>query len=284
MPIYKGVDLVNNAPKFVAMSLNKGSGRTNQSANNDALYANSTINAFVNTQTIGVMAATPTKMANTTGEGSKVTAPGWNLRRVGQGPIVTVVVANGALFANGSTLKISGGTSDATVVLTTNATGNLVSAAVNTGAAGIFSNNSSLVYAFQREKLLKNLTVTGGSGYDNTDTIRVSNATVNATATLVTNSIGGFGNVDITLTNVGLFANTKANTDVVIAVLAANGGASNGSSATLLANLQASTGGAANVSVLGGRAGRVHYECLVEMSSLQSNNTASSANSILPEA
>jgi len=87
------------------------------------------------------------------------------------------------------------------------------------------------------EKFLNNINVTGATGYHNTNFIVVSNATMNAIATFTTNAAGQFGNTDIVVRNVGRFAPAQINTDAKFTVYAANGAASNGTGATLVANL-----------------------------------------------
>lgn len=90
--------------------------------------------------------------------------------------------------------------------------------------------------------------VAGGTGYANTDTIRVTatgTGSVNATATLTTNSTGGITAVTITNTGVGF---TTANPTVTITTSA-------GTSANVVATA-------------GGRAGRVSYETLVAMGTI----------------
>ena len=88
---------------------------------------------------------------------------------------------------------------------------------------------------------LASITVTGGSGYSNTDNIVVSNSTyVNATASITTNSTGGFQNSGIIITNVGLF--NSPNTALAnIAVANSTGGVSTGSGASLTIALNTAT-------------------------------------------
>lgn len=110
------------------------------------------------------------------------------------------------------------------------------------------------------------ITVTaGGTGYSNTDTLRVNNsavainssAQVNCTATIVTNSTGGI--VSATITGAGKgYPNTSV---ITTSALASGGGASAGSGATF-------------TYTLGGRAGRVHTETLVAMGSMTSNGSS----------
>lgn len=267
-------------PKFTAQVLAKGSGKAARVTNTAAIANNSTPNAYINTEAVGVFALTTVKHANTSSESSAKgrIATGWNLRRAYQGPVLTLNANGGANFANGETVLLSNGTSNGTANLTTNATGNLVSATVRPGQGGLFTNAGVVAVTFMREKHLSTITVTGGSGYSNTDTIRASNGVVNGSATIVTDGSGVFVNGGITLTNVGIWGNTQTNTQVVFTVLAANGAASNGSGATLVANLSTSTTGTCNVATMGGRAGRVHYECLVAFGN---NLVDASSNTVL---
>jgi len=105
----------------------------------------------------------------------------------------------------------------------------------------------------------------GGTGYSNTDTIRLSSsasyvntsAQVNCTATIVTNTTGGIASLTITNPGKG-FVNTST---VVASLLNSGGGASAGSGATF-------------TYVLSGRAGRVSTETLVAMGSMTSNGSS----------
>jgi hypothetical protein len=96
------------------------------------------------------------------------------------------------------------------------------------------------------------LTITvaqGGAGYSNTDSIVIvpaGNNGVNATATLSTNSTGGITNVVVTFGGAG-FVNNAIGQFKVRANTGSNSAGTN----------------AAFTFVVGGRAGRVFYECLV---------------------
>ena len=105
---------------------------------------------------------------------------------------------------------------------------------------------------------------TGGSSYVNTQVVTLSNGTVNATATISTNSTGGV--TALTLTNGGSgFANTG-----IIRVQVANTTAASNST-------NANTSGGSSLAVtitLGGRAGRVHRETLCAMTAAPTNDAA----------
>lgn len=223
-------------------------------------------------QEIGQFGVTTVAMnsANALSENKHVNHSGWNIRRAGTGGIATISVSNnGTSFANGESILFSNGTINATATVTTNSTGFMTNATMvgNLGGKG-WAKASDVVTAFNREQHVANVTVTGVTlGFSNTDVVTCSNGSVNATATLSTNTLGGITNASFTVTVVGLFPNTFANNQVVVTVANSSGGASAGSGATFTVKVSPSTNG--NVAItLGGRAGRIHYETLVASASL----------------
>jgi len=270
--------------KWAAASINAGSGNAARASNNTALYNNTSVGAFTTHNqkvVIGQFAVSTTNLNVSTGECPKVRAPGYQLRRAWMGPVVSLAVSNtGSGFANGETVLLSGGSVNCVARLTSNSGGSLTSAAVSSNSGGVFANASSVAFSFRREQHVANITVTGNcAGFQNTDYLVGTNsngqiAFVAANATIQTNSQGGFTNGTITLTNVGLFSNTAANSDVTVTAFAANGSASAGTGATLLVKLTTSTNGGLTPT-MGGRAGRVHYECLVESSSVANSDATS---------
>lgn len=94
----------------------------------------------------------------------------------------------------------------------------------------------------------------GGTGYSNTDVIKVtpsSPGAVNATASLTTNATGGIISVAITNVGAGFITVNPSN----VAVTNSSGGATGGSSANLVATA-------------GGRAGRIQFETIVATGSI----------------
>jgi hypothetical protein len=207
--------------------------------------------------------------------------PGWTLVLKGTGPVATASInAAGSAYGNGETVTVSNGTSNATITLTSNATGNLVGAAVTNGGGG-FNNVSNLVVTFNSEKHLTAITIGGTpTGYNNTDVIIASNGTVNAAASIVTNSTGGFVSGNVTITTAGLWPNATTNGQVAFAVANSTGGASGGSGATFTATLANGTGGSLTLT-LGGRAGRLSMETLCTVKSMTANG-AGSEYSLIP--
>lgn len=104
----------------------------------------------------------------------------------------------------------------------------------------------------------------GGSGYANTDLVRVSGGTSNAAGSITTNSTGGI--VSVTLTSGGQGFKTVATSTA--AVTNSSGGASAGS------------GGVISLT-LGGRAGRKTAETLVAFGTITGD---AADDSVLPDA
>ena len=281
MALWGKLDRANNAPFGQGWV-----GETNAFCN--ALFSNTTSSSFVNNQVFGVFGVDQTE-AGVKGRG---VTPGWNLVRTGTGPVTGVsVTANvGVAFATGETIRVSNGSANGTLTITANGfagnstsnvvAGNISSVAVTSGGAG-FVTNTGVVVGFNRERHLSTIVYTGtATGYSNTDTIRVANATTNATATVSTNSTGG--TLAFTITNLGIFANTIANNQLVVAALAANGANSAGSGATITATVVPSTSGSVTITTLGGRSGRILYENLAVVRTM-SNAGADAEDAVFPD-
>ena len=293
MALWGKLDRANNAPFGHGWQ-----GESNAFCN--ALFGNTTSSSFVNNQVFGVFGVDQTEA----GIKARGVTPGWNLVRTGTGPVTDLAVNNvGVAFATGETITVSNGSMNGTLTITANGfagnstsnavAGNISSVAITSGGAG-FVTNTGVVFGFNREVHLVGLTVAGtANGYANTDTIRVyGNATVsattNATATFVTNSTGGFVTANVTIGNIGLFANGFSNTaaantaNVRIVILASNGSNSAGTGATITANVVPSTSGNVIITTLGGRSGRILYENLVVVRSM-TNAGADAEDAVFPD-
>ena len=289
---------VAGMPKWSASILQQGSGATAKAANNVALIANVTAGAWkvhgqALNETDGIFPVTSWNKANTSGESAKVHGLGWALRTSGVGQITTIAAANGSGFANGDSVTVSGGSGpNAVLLLTTNATGNLVSASVYT--QGLYPNVSSAVEGFNRDQHVANLNfanATAITGVGNGNTINITIAANSTTGeawgqsafgSFTSNSTGGITNTQTQAVvwqlgnNAGIFSNAVANASLIFTLKNANGTAVGGTY-TVTANLVTSTGGFVNVTKLGGRSGRVTYEMLVIDRHI-ANGTSSSAN------
>lgn len=301
-----------------AYQISQGSGKANRAANNIS-FANGTnsdtpgaalAHGSPENIAIGQYAFTPAAYANGTGDFKKVPGgPGWVVRRAFEGPILTVVAANGTPFANGETVLISGGSSNAVISLVANATGNLASGTILN--PGLFPNTSGMTITFNRERHVEGLYI--GANTAAFTNLPAANAPVTVTVSNTGNSFavgsGGVTAVGVFVSNIatgitntrlntitwtgantppfangtgfwGLFSNNQTNTAVVIVFTNANGQViANGTPSSLAANLIPSTGGNVHATLLGGRAGRVQYETLVSTKYIANGGTANSTNS-----
>jgi hypothetical protein len=185
-------------------------------------------------------------------------------------------ISGGTGFANGEIVKVmpteTGGV-NAVGTVTTTALGVPTGITLAKFGDGFANLSSSFTTQFDRNKHVTGVTVGGTpTGYGNTDYILISNGSINASATFVTNVTGGFVTANVTLTNVGLFPNTFVAANLIVGVYASNGAVTNGTGGTFTPVLGTSTGGTLAVTGLGGRAGRVQAECLV--AAHLSNSTA----------
>jgi hypothetical protein len=182
----------NSAPEWNFRNTVSGSNPTGNTdiAYGNTLYGNSTVGAWTPLQAVGVFGVNSLQAANS----QAVTHAGWNLIKRGTGPVATITVANaGANYNNTNIVRVSNGTTNAVGTIITNATGNVVSVAINT-----FTN--------------------GGSGFVNTTAavITVANATGGST--------GNGQGATFTLTLGGRAGRVQAETLIAMGSLA-NGGA-----------------------------------------------------------
>jgi hypothetical protein len=291
---WKNTDDAANSVIWASRLQKRASGKVAIAANNTAMFNNATsIGVFghggTSKQIVGQFGAQAKAVTgNTSGEGLRVTHAGWQLRTQGLGPVTGFTVnatAASSGFVTGETGVLSGGApgGNGTFIAVANATGNLASVSIpGSGSAGggSFANASSVVVAFNREKYLSSITVTNTPvTFSNTDVITATavNNFVVATASILTNTIGGFANGAFTITKPGLFGNASLAANITFTVANSTGGASGGSNAVFAAVLSNSSGGSILTPTLGGRAGRVFYETLVAQHSLKvgaGSNTA----------
>lgn len=272
MSLWGKRDQANNAPKWKSIVAGTSTLRGNN------FFSNTTPNALVNNEVVGLFGVDQTEA---TVKGRGVT-PGWVIVRTGTGPITAMTATSGSGFANGDTITVSNGSANATATLTTNATGNLVSVAIpSTGLGSGYVNASVVVTGFNREKHVTSIAYTGtATGYSNTDVVTVSNAIINAIATVSTNATGG--TLTFTITNPGTVANTTANNQLVVTIANSTGGASGGSGATFTANATPSSGGTLGGITVGGQSGRVQYENIAVVRSM-ANSDADAEDTVFPD-
>lgn len=140
-------DAASNSVSYAARLHGLGSNKTNQHANNTALFNNTTSGAFVPGIAVGQFGVSVAEMANTSGESKKISHAGWVERKAGTGPVTSLVINNGgSAYTNGDVLTISGGTTNAIATVTTNGNGVITTASFSNYGAG-FLNVSSLTLA-----------------------------------------------------------------------------------------------------------------------------------------
>lgn len=288
----------SGAPKWSASILQQGSGAANKAANVTGLVANATPGAWlVHGQTLhevdGIFPITPGAKANTSGESKKVHGLGWALRTASEGQIITFTgAANGSGFVNGDAINVTGGSLNAVMTVTTNATGNLTGGTIYT--AGLFPNTSAATLAFNRDQhgttLIYANSTSALTNVGNANTINVTVTDTRAaaepwgkpaTGSFTSNATAGFGAspVTVTWTSNGVFSNTANSTNLTVALTNAANGAVIGSVTSSGLTLTTSSGGFAGAITLGGRAGRVNYELLVVDRHINATATSSVANS-----
>lgn len=270
MPLWGSTDTGNNSPKHTSVI-------AGSNAIGNTLFANVSPTAnFLGTNNIaaGVFGIdiTEQQFSNSTVTPSRSTHAGWNIVRQGTGGVLSFGVTTvGSSYANNAAVKVSNGGINAVGLVTTNGTGNITSIAVL--AAGQFINASSLVISSNAANSIASVTVSvAGGSYVNGEIVTFGNNAATGVAgqgVIVTNATGNITSVGVL--NGGALFPSPANTTVAIA----NG--PGGSGATLTPVLTAGANGLVATVTLGGRAGRIQYECLVAMGMA---NTANGSGAI----
>lgn len=282
----------SNSAKFATTYLNIGSGSAAKTANQTSLFQNTSPEVWPNVRdntgaanvhgTIGQFALVAKNLSNTSGEAGKAagSSVGWMIRRAWEGGVVSFSVnatATTAAFANGETVTVSNGNINASGMCFANTSGNLVSIVVTGG--GRFINSSILVQQFNHEKHLTALTPTaaGSSGFTNGDLVLCGNGIITGIGVITTNGSGNLASVAVNAAanggfGAGLWANTTVAGGSNITFTFVNAAAITNANPWGTATIANSAGGGFSVN-LGGRAGRVTYECLVEASSITSANS-----------
>jgi hypothetical protein len=229
------------------------------------MFGNTTVGAFIPNQIVGVVSVNAA--SHVAGDG--ITHTGWQVKRSGTGPVVSIAVgAQAGQFANGETVKISptagANVVNATAFVTTNATGNIVSMSVKTGGSG-WTNSTNFTYTWNHDvQWISNVNIgVAATGYTVGNMLVFSNGTVNALANITSASIT---NGTVTVLNSGLFANTVGTGNIVVTMVNSTMGATLTGNTTVssFSLLLANSSGAPTITAkAGGRAGRIHFETLV---------------------
>jgi len=133
MALWGNLDAANNAPKQTDTS-GYGGNTPQVTSNGQVYYANTRPNAFIAGAAIGVFGVDAEEQANVTAATGVTQHAGWNIRKAGMGPIVSITANTGAVGSN-STITFSGGgtpNTPASALVAVNAAGYITSVTVVT--------------------------------------------------------------------------------------------------------------------------------------------------------
>jgi hypothetical protein len=204
MAQWGNTDDAANSVSWVAQSLGEGSGKSNQAANNTALYANSTADAFITGQTVGQFGISVGEAA-----ANPVAHAGWVLRREGSGGragrvTYETLVAGSFITSDGDTLPnyvltftTQPSNDSANVTASETATFGVVVASNPSGASvtykwqantgsGFANVNNGAVYGNTTTATLTVLNVTGLNGAQYRVLVSANNATNTSSAGVLT--------------------------------------------------------------------------------------------------
>jgi hypothetical protein len=143
MALWGSRDLSNNAPKYAV------AGGVGVSANGQALFGNTQVSAFATNLTLGTFGVDTTEVdvAVSSGSRNRPAHAGWNLRKVGVGPVLSISANTGSFSPSGNVYLTFTGDTGATVanaqVFVNSATKRILSVVVNDG--GLYSTTPSAV-------------------------------------------------------------------------------------------------------------------------------------------
>ncbi len=139
------IDRANNSPIFATAQVNLAP----TAANANAVFGNTTFGVFLNNgvamkEAVGQFGISAVEAGNTVSGGTKAAHAGWNLRTAFTGSLASISVTTvGKLYTNGDIVTVNPGaglvSSNATAVITTNASGNIVSTSITSGGAGFIT-------------------------------------------------------------------------------------------------------------------------------------------------
>ena len=145
MSLWGMIDRANNSPFFATAQVNLAP----TAANANAVFGNTTFGVFLNNgvamkQAVGSFGIDVVEAGNTVSGGTKAAHAGWNLRTEFTGPLSTITVTTvGKLYTNGDIVTVNPGdglvSSNATAVIATNASGNIISTSITSVGAGFIT-------------------------------------------------------------------------------------------------------------------------------------------------
>lgn len=165
MSLWGNLDAANNAPKQ-ADTAGYGGSTPQVTANSQVYYANTKIGAFIGGAAIGVFGVDASEQAAYTAATGHAAHQGWNIRKVGTGPVLSITANSGSVAVN-SYITFSGGN----------------------GIAGSGSSAANAWINVNTDGSVKNVQVFTAGSYANTPV-----ATANSGNTSLTVTMGGRAN------------------------------------------------------------------------------------------
>jgi hypothetical protein len=134
MSLWGNLDAANNAPKSSATA-GYGGNTPQVTANAQVYYANTRPNAFISSAAIGVFGVDTAEQTTADAVTGKPQHAGWNIRKAGMGPIVSITANTGAVGSNSTITFTGGGTPNtpASALVAVNAAGYITSVTVVNG-------------------------------------------------------------------------------------------------------------------------------------------------------
>ncbi len=177
MSLWGSNDQANNAPKYAV------AGGLGVAANGEVLFGNTQVDAFVSDIALGTFGVDAVE-AGVAGEGKKVAHAGWNLRKAGTGPVISIAIASaGANYKTPGFITFTGGSgANANASYTVNTTTNTINSVtlVSGGSDYVIAPTATAANATGVNSATFTVTVGGRAG-------RVSYETLVAMGSISTN-------------------------------------------------------------------------------------------------
>lgn len=143
MALWGNLDAANNAPKQTDTS-GYGGSTPQVTSNGQVYFGNTKTDAFITNAQIGVFGIDSTEKGITTGEAPAAQHAGWNIRKAGMGPVLTItantgsVSANGFITFSGGSKVVGSGNTAANAQIYVNTAGYIMNVTVRSG--GLYAN------------------------------------------------------------------------------------------------------------------------------------------------
>tara|TARA_R110000868_G_scaffold380991_1_gene647350 strand:+ start:4790 stop:5350 length:561 start_codon:yes stop_codon:yes gene_type:complete len=140
MSLWGNLDAANNAPKH-GDTAGYGGNTPQVTGNTQVYYANTAINDFISSASIGVFGVDASEQATASAVTGQPAHAGWVIRKVGTGPVVSITANSGAVAVNSYITFSQGNGSDgsgstaANAQISVNTAGYITSITLNSGGS-----------------------------------------------------------------------------------------------------------------------------------------------------